>query len=416
MKIKSILLFIAVLTVYSLSACIPKVSAPSINGGDSTSMPEGTSSQGGGGNTVNGRLFDLQENAVAIEVSSAELLGLPSVREGLQRLYDNFPFLARLLVVHADDKPWVFDRRKISNHFCQNSSLTDIQKGIAACQTMLEVRIDINEWKKLSDEQKAALIIHELLVNQVLITNERYFEPVFKEKSNDHKLQSESVVREIVRQIFDAKSFNRDRVLAQIKKASFRFYVDRLLLKDKAPLLGNVYKIKSIYTRVTANDAEKDLRYLLGDEEQFLFLTEFSTKENYIKYLNYLKNVIKEEGYNLNCPMMGSLYELSAFEYFHSDSEFKLWDAKHIYGVEKLNGDLTSLSSIQLLAVALQEYPQEISNSDKFCSVFSDEFFVLGKTPFDPLPQEKAWVFISKALKEAFPLDYAKFCIGNSCE
>lgn len=121
----------------------------------------------GGGNAVNGQLFDFYENEGTEKVDVKKLAVYTQVLEPLFKKLDaRIPSLRSYLTTSLTEKDWYLEPKPLSAEGCVNSSMIKVQTTIIACQSPYEVRID-SHWltaDTTTPEQAAGLIMHELLV------------------------------------------------------------------------------------------------------------------------------------------------------------------------------------------------------------------------------------------------------------
>lgn len=167
----SLVLILTAITLISLNtACSPKViSNPDSNQNPAGNPPkgvlggEGTSSIGGGGNTINGK---------PVEAYAKSIDKLPEFKEYI------FPILSKLSGQQADvlilylrwavyGKPWYFVPVKLDSLSQEQIGLPfDGQSvGQVARNTKSSVYIDENEYQKLSRKDRARLLLHEMVMS-----------------------------------------------------------------------------------------------------------------------------------------------------------------------------------------------------------------------------------------------------------
>jgi len=129
----------------------------------------------GGGNAVNGQLFDFYENEGTQKIDVKKLPVYTQVLEPLFKKLDaKLPALSFYLTSAFKEKSWYLEPKPLSEVGCTNSSMIKVQTTIIACQSPYEVRIDSN-WLSAATttpEQGAALIMHEMLVAKMMIPRE----------------------------------------------------------------------------------------------------------------------------------------------------------------------------------------------------------------------------------------------------
>jgi hypothetical protein len=125
----------------------------------------------GGGNAVNGKLFDFYENEGTEKVDVKKLPVYAQVLVPIfKKLDSKLPALSYYLTMALKEKSWYLEPKPLSAAGCVNSSMIKVQTTIIACQSPYEVRIDSN-WLAASTttpEQAAGLIMHELLVAKMM--------------------------------------------------------------------------------------------------------------------------------------------------------------------------------------------------------------------------------------------------------
>lgn len=116
---------------------------------------------GGGGDAAGGTTFDLDEAKSLTPMDKMELFEL--VRKQIPNRWSELPQLKYLLQAPLTSKFWNLSSVAL-NPACQNKSLAAGTPDVIGCQTTLEVRISETWWKKASERERAAIVVHEALL------------------------------------------------------------------------------------------------------------------------------------------------------------------------------------------------------------------------------------------------------------
>jgi hypothetical protein len=160
----------------------------------------------GGGNAVGKTLFDFYENEGTIKVSIAQLMSLePQVQQLIQLLNQQVPKIkdvtgpsfGDVVAQSLKNKKIIIDRKAINSQACVNQSMVSTtEQVVVACQSDNELRINA-QWLKAADSKnRAALILHEMILG--------WFRAEFQNRFD--KTTLEKKVRELVRDIFSYPS------------------------------------------------------------------------------------------------------------------------------------------------------------------------------------------------------------------
>jgi hypothetical protein len=130
----------------------------------------------GGGNSVNGQLFDFYENEGTTVLKVKEhAVYKDYIAPIFKKLEDRLPKITAYLNESLKTKQWYLEPKEIAADDCVNSSMIKAEKKILACQSQFEVRIDSHWFADMLNKnprQAAALIVHELLVAKMLEAND----------------------------------------------------------------------------------------------------------------------------------------------------------------------------------------------------------------------------------------------------
>lgn len=164
----------------------------------------------GGGNAVQGTLFDFFENQGSLEITLDELLALePFAVETLQRLalevpsirHAQGPNFGKELKESLKNKTIYLEEKDITSEECMNSSMVGTsEQYIAACQSNKELRVSVKyllQKGKSPEEAKlnrAGLFVHELVLGWARSNS-----------SEEKKKEVEYSVRDLTRDIFAGK-------------------------------------------------------------------------------------------------------------------------------------------------------------------------------------------------------------------
>jgi hypothetical protein len=232
----------------------------------------------GGGNAVNGQLFDFYENEGTEEINVTKLpLYKDFIAPLLKRLEDRLPKVTAYLTESLQSKHWYLEPKEISSEDCVNSSMIKADKKILACQSPFEVRIDslwFSEMTEKNPQQAAALIVHELLVSKMLedsqaISEEsvRYLNRVFFSGS----LPSAKELRDTLAArgfAYFATAQETAALNADLKKAAL---VSKRDIEAACPTPSSVVKIEKLYELGTKTSINAmDGRYSTPQQGQFL--------------------------------------------------------------------------------------------------------------------------------------------------
>jgi len=186
----------------------------------------------GGGNAVNGQLFDFYENEGTQKIDVKKLPVYTQVLEPLFKKLDaKLPALSFYLTSAFKEKSWYLEPKPLSEVGCTNSSMIKVQTTIIACQSPYEVRIDSN-WLSAATttpEQGAALIMHELLVAKMMIPKEyrnireesvRYLNRLF--------FSSDIPEAPELQEILQSRDFERLPTISEVKRVKATIQKDLL--------------------------------------------------------------------------------------------------------------------------------------------------------------------------------------------
>lgn len=167
---------------------------------------------GGGGNAVNGRLFDFYENNGTVEIQLEEQPFYTSdVLPEIRRIQKDIPEFADFLKQAMQLKRWFIESKPIKGEGCLNPSMIQAEQKIVACQDRHQVRLSKKELTAMSSLNRAGLIIHELLLAHGLeMLNPEDRLSSWRNKANIENgiyvqgpVEVQKNVRDLVRSLFD---------------------------------------------------------------------------------------------------------------------------------------------------------------------------------------------------------------------
>lgn len=128
-----------------------------------TARPALASKEVSGGNGVGGTLADATVYEAGKELTSSEIEKL--LRIELPHVFEAFPMFAYITsrtVSMTGGKLWFLETRSL-NPKCLNPLTLELDQTILACQNDVEVRIHESWWLSASPNERARLVLHEVL-------------------------------------------------------------------------------------------------------------------------------------------------------------------------------------------------------------------------------------------------------------
>ncbi|MGZ3775865.1 MAG: hypothetical protein ACXVCY_18900 [Pseudobdellovibrionaceae bacterium] len=241
----------------------------------SRKLPSVGGSSDGGGNSVGRTLFDFYENQGTVELSVAELISLePAIRKILITLNGAIPAVdtmssggfGDILEKSLGTKKIYLESKKINSSDCVNQSMVSTeQQQVVACQSNIEVRFNIKWLETASIQNRAGLVLHEMLLawarglkkldpknvleQKVRIVNREIFQG---------NLQS-NILSDLLEKYFEIKVFTPEKI-ENIKKVSAKI----INFDTRHPEIANHNLVKSVFEGVKQGQLSNEVcRYLI---------------------------------------------------------------------------------------------------------------------------------------------------------